>query len=140
MRGWRWNPEGTPTLYLASSPESCRLELLRLAERAGFREEELPPRSLTRFRVALQHVASLRTDEELAAYGLRDADVRARSIERCQRAAARLVRDGYEGLVAPSAVSEATTLAVYVENLRPASEVEDVRSVRMTQARGPWSA
>jgi hypothetical protein len=126
------------TLYLASAPEACRGELLRLMKRAGFREEEVLPRVLSRFRVRLAEVASLRTDEELRGYRLRRADVEGPDLSRCQRASKRVVSQGSEGIVASSSVAVGETLAVFPDNLRPGSQVRPQETRVMVDLQAPW--
>lgn len=128
-RGWRWNPAGVPTLYLASTSEGCRREFLRLIERAALRPEELLPRALTRFAVYLRDVEALRSEAELKSRGLRPADVESVRFERCQKAAGPIAREGREGIVARSAVDAGETLAVFVDNVAAPSRVEPRRTI-----------
>jgi RES domain-containing protein len=125
-RPWRWNPRGVATLYLASTREGCRLEFLKLLERAGFRAEEALPRALTRFSVRLADVESLRSPEEFRKHRLRSDDMGSPDFARCQRVAAKLVKVGREGVLALAAVAAGETLAVFTAGLRPSSRVKPV--------------
>lgn len=123
-RGWRWNPEGLPTLYLASSVEGCRRELVRLLERASLRPGEVLPRALSRFKVRLREVEPLRSDAELKAHGLSRDDAEAPAFDSTQEVARRIAERGSEGLVARSAVDVGSTLAAFVDNVRAPSRID----------------
>ncbi len=122
-RSWRWNPAGVLTLYLASSKQACRDELVRFAARVGFRPEELLPRALTSVEVALSDVAALRNIRELAQHDLTLEDIRSMVLDKCQAVGGAIATSGKEGLVAPSSVGNHQTLAVFLDNLRNGSSL-----------------
>lgn len=137
-RGWRWNPEGLATLYLASSVEGCRRELVRLMERASLRADEILPRALSRFDVRLRDVERLRSSAELEAHGLANDDVDAPTFDRTQEVARRVAEGGREGIVSHSAVGSGSTLAAFVDNVRPPSRIDLLDAVRRERL-DPWS-
>ena len=110
--GARWNAaEGTPTIYLASPEETCRLELVRLIERQG--SSVRLPREVHTVAVEEVRVLDLRDRARLAAVGLTAADLDADDWEPCQNVGEAAAYLEFQGIIARSATDVGEVLAVF---------------------------
>ena len=101
--GGRFNPLGTPALYLAFAPMTA----IREANQAG----ALQPTTIVQYEAQFESLFDARDPAALAGYGLTPDDIarddwrnvmHARGIAPGQDLALQLIADGYAGLVAPS--------------------------------------
>lgn len=129
IRGGRWNPpESFGTLYLALDRDTVIAEFHRLAARQGLRPGDLLPRDLHQFRVRLEAVLDLRSDNALEAVGLDLTRVRSDNRAPCQAVGEAAHYLGIEAILAPSATGSGDVLAVFFGRLRPESLVEVTHS------------
>jgi RES domain-containing protein len=110
IRGGRFNPPGTPTLYLALDPMTA----IKEANQAFM--DKIEPCVLCAYEVDCEDIIDLRTEESRVAAAVKEADaasawfadVAARREPRSWRLAKRLRRDGAAGLLVPSSARSAT--------------------------------
>lgn len=114
VRGARWNPPGTPAIYTSLTREGViaeaeyQLSLQPVRPRVG--------RTVYEIEVKLENVVDLSDAIALKAAHVDDEDLGADNMRACQEtgaAAAWLQRDG---LLIPSARSQATNLVIYATN------------------------
>jgi hypothetical protein len=84
------------------------------------------PRELYRFEVRLSIVVDLRSEEARTKLHLADREFRSDNPRACQRVGEAAHRLGLEAILAPSATSVGTVLAVFADNLLPESVLEVV--------------
>ena len=99
-------------------------ELKRTAVRFGIPPEELLPRAIYCYDIALHLCLDLREESSLVAVGLGLDAIRSDDLRPCQEVAMAAHYLGLEGLLAPSAASPGLTLAIFTDRLRPDSCVE----------------
>ena len=110
IHGGRFNPPGTPTLYLALDPMTA----IKEANQAFM--DKIEPCVLCAYEVDCEDIIDLRTEEPRVAAAVKEADaasawfadVAARREPRSWRLAKRLRRDGAAGLLVPSYARSAT--------------------------------
>ena len=128
-QGGRWNPpESFSTLYMALERETAVAEFMRMVERVGREPSDFLPRRLYRYRVELNELLDLRSDEARAMLGLGDEILRGADPTRCQEIGEAAHLLGFEGVLAPSATGSGSVLAVFFERMSPSSSVEVVDS------------
>lgn len=126
-QGGRWNPpQSFSTLYLAIERETATNEFLRMAERAGRSPADFLPRRLYRYEAKLHALLDLTEPAALEAVELRQEDLRADDLRRCQAVGEAAQYAGREGIMAPSAAGDGTVLALFWDRLQPGSYVREV--------------
>jgi RES domain-containing protein len=126
-QGGRWNPpQSFATLYLAVERETATAEFRRMAARAGRRPEDFLPRRLYRYEVALTALLDLRDAGAREALGLEEDLLASDDPGACQAIGEAAQYIGREGIIAPSATSRGTVLAVYFDRLQADSYVRDI--------------
>lgn len=129
IHGGRWNPPNSfATLYLGLDVQTVAAEFARAARRQGLSPEQFLPRELCTIRVSLDALLDLRSEESRQAIELSDEQLRADDPARCRDVGEAAHYLGLEGVLAPSATGAGTVLAVFLETLRPGSELEVVRT------------
>lgn len=127
IHGGRWNPRDSfATVYLGLDEAVVVAEFHRLARRQNVAVAGFLPRELHRFDVRLTRALDLRGAKARGMVGLRDAEVRSDDLGACQKIGAAAHHLGLEGILAPSATSAGTVLALFVDNLLPRSRFEVV--------------
>jgi RES domain-containing protein len=112
-RVWWWSepaPDGRSQrgsevagFYLADSRDTAWAEWHRQIEELALRPEDQLPRDLWRFEVAIDAIADLRSERQLARVGLALPTPRQREWSGFQAVGERLHYEGWRGLRAPSA-------------------------------------
>ena len=112
-RVWWWSepaPDGrwqrgseVAGFYLADSRDTAWAEWDRQIEELALRAEDQLPRDLWRFEVAIDAIADLRSEGQLARVGLDPPTPRRRELPAFQAVGERLHSEGWKGLRAPSA-------------------------------------
>jgi RES domain-containing protein len=129
IHGGRWNPANSfATLYLGLEVGTVAAEFARAARKQGLSPEQFLPRNLCTIRVSLSALLDLRREESRAAIELSDDQLRADDPASCRDIAEAAHYLGLEGVLAPSATRAGTVLAVFLETLRPGSELEVIRT------------
>lgn len=128
MHGGRWNPPGVAALYCALDPATVADEWYRAAERQGLAPEGFLPRTLHRVGLRLTALLDLRSPSAQETVGLGESQLRGLDLRACQAVGEAAHSLGREGIIAPSAAGPGVVLAVFVEALRPPSQVEVVSS------------
>jgi RES domain-containing protein len=126
IKGGRWNPPGTETLYLARPIATCRAEFFRMAEGQGKGTESFLPRRVHTIAVTGLEVIDLRREEALAAVGL-DMNSLTGEWSPCQAVGDATDTLGMGGLLVPSATQTGEVLAVFVRHAHH-GELSVVRS------------
>jgi len=128
MQGGRWNPPGVAALYCALDPATVADEWYRAAERQGLAPEGFLPRTLHCLGVRLTTLLDLRSPSARETVRLGEPQFRGPDLRACQAVGEAAHSLGLEGIIAPSAAGPGVVLAVFVEVLRPGSQVEVVGS------------
>lgn len=103
-RDGRWQRgETVEGFYIADEPETAWAEWYRSLAELALRPETALPRDLWRLEVRVDDVAALTTEEKLRAVGLELPRPDRRSWSPYQDVGERLFREGYRGVLAPSA-------------------------------------
>lgn len=124
-QGGRWNPKGSySTLYLARERATAIAEFQRMASRAGRAPADFLPRRLYTYRLRLNGLLDLTDPDALAAVDLTAADLSSDDLSRCQAVGEAAQHLGREGVIAPSATTSGTVIAVFFDRLDPESAVE----------------
>ena len=125
--GGRWNPpESSSVLYLGLAIDVVTAEFRRMADRQRRQMTDFLPRRLYTYAVrlaAVLEVTDLVVREEL---GLTDEALAADELSACQEVGSAAHYAGFEGVLAPSATSQGTVLALFMDNLQAESSVEVV--------------
>lgn len=118
ISGGRWNPPGTPTIYLASPRETCLAEFDRMAAGQAGGVSSFLPRALHTVTVTELVVLDLTAEGAMAAVGLVVPDLSG-PWPVCQAvgAAAHFLRFG--GVLAPSATGTGVVIAVFESQVMP---------------------
>ena len=103
-------------------------EFERAARKHCLSPEQFLPRNLCTIRVSLSALLDPRGEESRAAIELSDEQLHADEPASCRDVGEAAHYLGLEGVLAPSATGAGTVLAVFLETLRPGSEVEVVRT------------
>ena len=134
--GGRWNPKGLfPTIYLALPVSTCMGEVERAAEARHLTVERMlsVPHNLHELQVTEIDVLDLRSEATRQQVGFAPEDL-ASEWDICQSVghAAWFLELG--GVLAPSAIGEGLTLALFEHRVRP-GDVSLVRTEPLTHAR-----
>jgi len=125
VSGGRWNPpESFPVIYTATPVEATLAEFRRMAARQGRTEADFVNRRLVAYRVNLVGVLDLTQADNLAALGLTSAIITADDILPCQAIGEAAHYVGYEGILAPSATSIGSVVAIFPTKLGASSTIE----------------
>jgi RES domain-containing protein len=128
IHGGRWNPpDSFSVLYLGLDRQTVVDEFERLARRQRRDPSDFLPRAFYRYDLTLQNVLDLRNAEALAAIGLSVAELSSDQLEACQRVGRAARHAGREGILAPSAASEGTVLALFLDGMQPGSTIAPTR-------------
>jgi RES domain-containing protein len=119
----RFNTAEFGAVYVSREPGTACQELRRRLARAGADLDRVHPRSIFVLDVHLHAVADIRTAKSLALWGLTADDVNADDMGHCQAMAAVATQLGYEAVRWNAATGEGESLALYVGQLRPDSQV-----------------
>ena len=124
----RFNTKDVGALYLSLQPETAIAELRKNLERDGKSPDEEKPWALFTVVVALERVVDLTVAETLASWELTRADLSSEKMTATQRAAARMVEQGCEAVLWPSAAGSGESLAIFMSHLTSGSRVSLARS------------
>src|SRR5579859_3135819 len=114
VSGGRWNPpDSFPVIYTATPVEAAIAEFRRMAARQGRAETDFVNRRLVAYRVTLNGVLDLTQADNLAALGLTSRIITADDVVPCQAIGEAAHYVGYEGILAPSATSIGSVVAVF---------------------------
>jgi RES domain-containing protein len=119
----RFNTAEFGAVYVSREPGTACQELRRRLARAGEDLERVHPRSIFVLDVHLHVVADIRTAKSLELWGLTADDVKGDEMERCQEMAAVATRLGYEAVRWNAATGAGESLALYIDQLIPDSQV-----------------
>lgn len=120
--GGRWNPPSEfATIYLATPVRCCLAELRRLAESQGLEPADLLSTARTLHEIDVRDVRllDLREPSGLASVGLAELDVRGDDRSRCQAVGHAAWFLELDGVVAPSATSAGTVVALFEQRVGP---------------------
>jgi RES domain-containing protein len=127
IAGGRWNPpESFSVLYLGLDADVVTAEFRRLAARQRRRVTDFLPRRLYTYDVLLTAALDVTSPAVLDELGLTDEALSADELSACQEVGAAAHYAGFEGVLAPSATSQGTVLAVFMDNLGGQSLVNPV--------------
>jgi len=128
ITGGRWNPpESFSVLYLGLDTDVVTAEFQRLAARQARALADFLPRRLYTYAVQLVAVLEVTGSVVREELGLTDEALAADELSACQEIGAAAHYAGFEGVLAPSATSHGTVLAVFMDNVQAESSVEVVR-------------
>ena len=99
-------------------------ELQRTARRFGVRPDDLLPRAVYRYNLALDACLDLRNQANRAVLGLSREAMRDDDLTPCQQVAMAAHYLGFEAVLAPSATSAGPTVAVFIDRLQATSRLE----------------
>lgn len=123
--GGRWNPrESFSVLYLGLDTGVVSAEFARMAARQGRKVTDFLPRRLYTYEIHLSAVLDLTDQAAREALGLTDEALSADELGACQEVGAAAHYAGFEAVLAPSATSRGTVLAVFMDNLDLDSSVQ----------------
>jgi RES domain-containing protein len=129
----RFNTAHVGAVYVSREPETALEELRRRGARDGVSLADMHPRSIFVIDLLLQRVVDLTAPEQLDAWGLTAQDLVSDDMERCQEVADVAARLGAEAIRWSSATGAGQSLAVFVDQLRPGSRSEIIRSIDLTR-------
>lgn len=115
--GARWNPQGISAIYLSSTKAGAITE----GDHA-ITVQPLRPRARRKVYavdLSLERVVDLRSPEALEAVGLRVINIADDDHSTCREVGAAVSWLEYDGLLVPSARSDATNLIIYPANRSP---------------------
>jgi RES domain-containing protein len=125
--GGRWNPpESFSVLYLGLATAVVTAEFQRMANRQRREMTDFLPRRLYTYDVRLAAVLEVTDAAMREELGLTDEALAADELSACQEVGSAAHYAGFEGVLAPSATSQGTVLAVFMDNLQGESAVEVV--------------
>jgi len=135
----RWQHGGiVDAIYLADSEACAWAEWYRHLAEAGIPPVVSMPRDLWQYKVAELRVADLSDADRLARVGLPLPRPGRRGWGVFQQVGEQLQRDGWAGLLAPSAARpESLVLAVFLRGGRMPSELTTTQRTRVTQPPAP---
>jgi RES domain-containing protein len=129
LLGGRWNPpESFAVLYLGLELETVQAEFIRMARRQGRASGDFLPRKLCRYTIELDQLLDLRGKEAQQAVRLTTAELQSDDLSRCQAVGEATHYLGRSGILAPSAASAGSVLAVFLERVIPPSRINVVES------------
>jgi RES domain-containing protein len=128
----RFNTAHVGAVYVAREPETAIEELRRRAARDGVSLTDMHPRSIFVIDLLLHDVVDLTAPGALDAWGLTAQDLASDDMERCQEVADVAARLGAEGIRWSSATGAGQSIAVFIDQLRPGSHAEILRSFDLT--------
>jgi RES domain-containing protein len=129
----RFNTAHVGAVYVSREPETAIDELRRRAARDGVSLTDMHPRSIFVIDLLLHGVVDLTAPGQLAAWGLTAQDLVSDDMERCQEVAGIAARLGAEAIRWSSATGAGQSLAVFVDQLRPGSHAETLKSCDLTR-------
>jgi RES domain-containing protein len=128
----RFNTAEVGAVYVSREPETAIEELRRRAARDGVSLADMHPRSIFVIELLLHEVVDLTAPGQLEAWGLTAQDLVSESLQRCQEVAGVAARLGAEAIRWPSATGAGQSVAVFIDQLRPGSHADIVRSFDLT--------
>jgi RES domain-containing protein len=128
----RFNTTDVGAVYISREPDTAIEELRRRAARDGVSLADLHPRSMFVVELLLHEVIDLTVPGQLHAWGLTAQDLASDSLQRCQEVAGVAARLGAEAIRWPSATGAGQSIAVFIDQLRPGSHADVVRSYDLT--------
>jgi RES domain-containing protein len=129
----RFNTADVGAVYVSREPETAIEELRRRAARDAVSLADMHPRSIFEVDLLLHEVLDLRVPGQLESWGLTQGDLLSDETARCQEVASLAARLGAEAIRWTSATGAGQSLAVFVDQLRPGSHAEIVRSFDLTR-------
>lgn len=124
VAGGRWNPpESFSVLYLGLDADVVAAEFRRLAARQRRKVTDFLPRRLYTYDVRLAAVLQVTDPAVREELGLTGEALAADELSACQEIGAAAHYASFEGVLAPSATSHGTVLAVFMDNLLAESSV-----------------
>jgi RES domain-containing protein len=129
----RFNTADVGALYVSCEPDTAVEELRRRAARDALSLADMHPRSIFVIDLFLHEVVDLTAPGQLEAWGLTERDLLSDDLARCQEVAGIAARLGAEAMRWTSATGAGQSLAVFVDQLRPGSHVEIIKSFDLTR-------
>ncbi len=130
--GARWNPPGTPAIYLSLSREGAIAE----GDHA-LAVQPLRPRArryVYEVTLTLERVLDLTADTHLRAVGLTPEMIGQDDHESCREVGGAVAWQGHDGLLIPSARSKASNLVVFPNNRNVAASFDHGHAEEVTGA------
>lgn len=128
----RFNTTDVGAVYVSREPDTAVEELRRRAARDGVSLADMHPRSIFVVELLLHEVVDLTARGQLDAWGLTAQDLVSSDLQRCQEVAGVAARLGAEAIRWPSATGAGQSIAVFIDQLRPGSHADVVRSFDLT--------
>lgn len=100
--------------------------------RDGVSLADMYPRSIFMIELLLHEVVALTALGQMHAWGLTAQDLVGDSLQRCQEVVGVAARLGAEAIRWPSATGAGQSIAVFIDQLRPGSHADVVRSFDLT--------
>jgi hypothetical protein len=129
----RFNTADVGAVYVSREAETAIEELRRRAARDAVSLADMHPRSVFEIDLLLHEVLDLTSPGQLESWGLTQRDLLSDDMARCQEIAGVAARLGVEALRWTSATGAGQSLAVFVDQLRPGSHAEIIRSFALTR-------
>lgn len=130
--GW-FNTADVGAVYMSREAETAIEELRRRAARDALSLADMHPRSIFVIDLILHEVLDLTAPGQLESWGLTQRDLFSDDMARCQEVAGISARLGAEGIRWTSATGAGQSLAVFVDQLRPGSHAEIIKSFDLTR-------
>lgn len=129
QRGGRWNPpDSFPVLYAATDPSAAAAEIARTALKYGVPSSALLPRHMYTIELRSRRVLDLTSASTRETVGFSAAVYTDDDIGLCQAIGDAAHYLGFEAILAPSAVTPAKTMAIFIGSLSSSSSIEVVGS------------
>ena len=129
----RFNTPDVGAVYFSRQPETALDEFVRRASRDGVSLTDMHPRSIVEVDLCVQAAVDLTAPGQLDAWGLTALDLVSDDMTRCREVAAVAAGRGAEAIQWASATGDGESIAVFVDQLRPGSHVEVVRTFDLTR-------
>jgi len=129
--GARWNPKGVLALYTSLSRKGALAEGDHLISRQPVPPSK--PRYLYKIGVNLGKVIDLGTLAKLAPVGIDESDLAADDFDDCPMVGGCVAWLERDGLIVPSARSDAKNLVIFTQNLEVGSELHVVSKEPITE-------
>lgn len=128
----RFNTTSVGAVYVSREPETAIEELRRRAARDGVSLSDMHPRSIFVVDLDLREVVDLTRAGQLDAWGLTATDLASDDMERCREVAEVAARLGAEAIRWASATGAGESFAIFIDQLRPGSRVDILRTFELT--------